>query len=224
MRHAAVLAVLALFSASALIPSGCWGKSKAPAPAAGGITPAAPTEPKPAQLAGTPGELQNIAANWRELQPEMDKNKLAFKVVAAKAWAIAGSVDQIMKLAERATGSPAVPPKGASADEIRKLGFVAGMGDDKFPEVFRDVELIGINAKNLAAAASGLDADEARKWWAQLDHLCEGVCGGIATPAPAPAPAPAASPAPAPALRPAPAAKPDPVKASGSAPSATGKL
>ena len=219
MRHAALLAVLALFSAWALTSSGCWKKSKAPAPAA---APAAPTEPKPAQLTGTPGELQNIAANWRELQPEMDKNKLAFKVVAAKAWAIAGSVDQIMKLAERATGSPAVPPKGASAEEVRKLGFAVGMGDDKkIPEIFRDVELIGINAKNLAAAANGLDTDEARKWWEQLDHLCESVCGGVAPPAPAPAPA--VAPAPTPAPKPAPEAKPAPVKASGPASTAAGK-
>ena len=199
MRHAALLAVLALFSAWALTSSGCWKKSKAPGPAAGAITPAAPTEPKPAQLTGTPGELQNIAANWRELQPEMDKDKLAFKVVAAKAWAIAGSVDQIMKLAERTTGSPTIPPKGASADEVRKLGFAVGMGDDKVPDAFRDVELIGINAKNLAVAAGSFDTAETGKWWAQLDQLCQTVCSEVSPPVPAAQAQPKDSPKPPPA-------------------------
>jgi hypothetical protein len=191
MRHAAVVAVLALFSAWALTSSGCWGQSKAPEPA----RPAAAPEPpaRTESLPGAAGEMQNIAVNWRELRKEMAKEQLAHKLIAAKAWAISGSSDQIMKVAERATGSPALPPKGASAEEVNKLAFTVGMGDDKVPEVLRDVELIGINAKNLGVAANGIDSPEVRKWWGQLDRLCESVCGGMVAPAPAPSTPPPAA-------------------------------
>ncbi|HOX07208.1 MAG TPA: hypothetical protein PK280_12460 [Planctomycetota bacterium] len=197
MRHLAFCAALTFFAAWALGTSGC-GKPKAGSGPAAGLTGVSDGGPsaaaKTAPLPGSQGELQNIAGCWRELDAEMAREQLRFKVIAAKAWAMAGSSDQIMKLAERSTGSPAVPPKGSGAGEINKLAFATAMDDAKFAEVFRNIELIGINAKNLAVSAGDIDAAGTRKWWGQLDNLCRGVCAEIA-PAPAPAPAAPASPA-----------------------------
>ncbi len=202
MKSAIVFAALASSAGCLLAFSGCGRKTaEGTGPAVGVVgspaNPSAPAAPKSEPLPGVRGDLQNIAANWRELGPAMARDPLPFRIVEAKAWAIAASSNQIMKLAERTTGSPTLPSKGATPEEIGKLGFATGMGDDKVPEAFRDVDLIGINAKRLALAAGDFDSAETRKWWTQLDMLCRGVCADAAPEAPAsPVPETPAAPTP----------------------------
>jgi hypothetical protein len=183
MRHAAVCAVLALAAGWALTSAGCKKSSGPDSTPVVKPVPIAPAVERPAPATGASGELQSIAAGWRSLRADMAKTELPYRLIAAKGWNMAASVDQIMKLAERSTGSATVPAKGASPEEISRLAFALGMAEDKTPEFLHDVELIGINAKNLAASAGSMDGDETRKWWGQLDKLCQGVCGSLAAPA-----------------------------------------
>jgi len=200
MRHAAIGAALTLSLAWTLGCPGCQ-KPAGPEPAVAPV----PAEPGPARSAlepGARGELQNIAANWQELAPLVAKDPLSFRAIEAKAWAMAGSADELLKLAERPAGSPALPPKGASPEEIRKLAFAVGAADDKLPEALRDIELVSINAKSLALAASNFDRPGVAGNWAKLDLVCKRLCGALSVPAAEKPAGPAAAPEKAPATAP----------------------
>ena len=170
MNKPAIAATVALSVALAFCPLGCrkppasGGGENATAPA-----PAPPTAPvgAVAPTAGPAGELQVIAAGWRDLTGLMQKSPLPYPTIEAKSWLVAACADELLKIAARTKDPDAKSPDS---------------------DLLLDVELVGMNAKRLALAAATWDGAATRENWDHLDRACRRVCpaqAGAADSAPA---------------------------------------
>jgi len=142
-------------------------------------------------------DLEVLSLNVHQLGKLLKKEELAFRVIEAKGWLIAGEAGDLVEKYEKVNPIKIESPlKAEMAPEEVKIRAPGGI---------RDLDLVSINAKRLALGAATWDEKVVRKNFAKLKSAA-GRCLPAApvvkaqapvAPAPAGAPqAPAAVPAP----------------------------